>query len=51
MFTKLAQRIGRVGDARAVHLDTADVEGRVALHRQAAHLEALLSGRDVALAA
>ena len=49
MFTKLAQRIGRVGDARAVYLDAADVEGRVALHRQAAHLEALLSGRDVAL--
>ena len=30
MFTKLAQRIGRVGDARAVYLDAADVEGRVA---------------------
>ena len=49
MFTKLAQRISRVGDAWAVDLDAADIEGGVALHRQAAHLEALFGGRDVAL--
>ena len=49
MFTKLAQRISRVGDARAIDLDAADIESGVALHRQAAHLEALFGGRDVAL--
>ena len=49
MFTKLAQRICRVGDARAIDLDAADVEGGVAANRQAAHVETLLGGRDVAL--